>query len=122
MAATDITEIDAEKLMRMLSLHVNFLLFDTRSLEEYNKGHIRGAHHVPAKSVDLFVAELSKMIPQKDTPVVIYDNDGVASAELVFSAESHGFINIVNLEGGYTSYVAAAGPGPGSNTDTDSGT
>jgi phage shock protein E len=100
----DITEIDVSKLVRMQMLHVAFLLFDVRSLEEFNEGHVKGAVHLFAED---FAKEIIGMVPKQDTPIVIYDADGLKAGDLVLEVEKLGFLNIVNLEGGYEAYMAA---------------
>src|SRR5438046_2197150 len=98
---TDILEIDAEKLRRMLSLHVQFQMIDIRSKVEFEKDHIQGAFHLEEKE---FLAKIAQMVPKKDMPLVIYDADGVASGNLVLEVEKLGFTNIVNLQGGFETY------------------
>src|SRR5579871_5007997 len=85
----DIIEIDPERLVRMCNLHVSFLLFDLRAENEFSISHIRGAVHILAAE---FLKKLPGMVPQKDIPIVIYDDDGVGAGDLVASAEKLGFI------------------------------
>ena len=98
----DPTFIDCEKLKRMQSLHVNFLLFDTRESESYSKDHIKGALNIPAKE---FLEKFPKMVPGKDMPVVLYDTDGKTITDLVRKTEKFGYLNIVILEGGFETYL-----------------
>jgi len=100
--ADDPTFIDCEKLKRMQSLHVNFLIFDTRTAEDYSKDHIKGALHIEAKD---FLEKFPKMVPSKDTPVVLYDVAGKSITELVREAEKLNYLNIVILEGGFEAYI-----------------
>src|ERR1022692_1894599 len=100
-SADDPTFIDITKLKRMQLLHVHFLLFDIRDLDSYNKGHIKGALHIEGSCL---IEKLSKMVPSKDMPIVLYDVDGKSCINLVREAEKMGYINIVILEGGYQSY------------------
>ena len=98
----DPTFIDCEKLKRMQSLHVNFLLFDVRDLESYSKGHIKGALNIPTTE---FLEKFPKMVPVKDMPVVLYDSDGKTITDLVRKVENIGYLNIVILEGGFETYL-----------------
>ena len=95
---SDPMSIDAEKLRKMIAVHVRFLLFDLRSLEAFEKGHIAGASHVPKAT---FLTELRSLIPTIDTPVVIYDEGGIGVLDAIVVAEKLGYINIVYLEGGF---------------------
>jgi rhodanese-related sulfurtransferase len=99
-----VLQIDVEKLKRMQSLHVNFLLFDVRSAERYHAGHIKDAFNIPMEE---FKTKITQSVKTKDAPVVIYDEDGTLTPQLVLEAEELGFINVVCLEGGYAAYVAA---------------
>jgi phage shock protein E len=98
-------EITADKLKRMQMLHVAFILIDLRSAEMFGEGHITGAFNIPH---DQFLKELPNTVPKKDTPLVVYDEDGKGAIDLVIAAENLGYINIVNLEGGYSSNASCA--------------
>lgn len=98
---SDITEIDAEKLKRMLTLHVRFLLFDIRTQNEYMKDHIPTAINLEASE---FLRKLHQMVPNKDIPLIVYDQDGTISRDAVRNAENQGYINVVGLEGGFITY------------------
>ena len=94
-------EIDAEKLERMRTLHVAFLLFDLRSSLDFMTDHIKGAVNIVH---DEFVSKIATMIPDKSTPVVVYDGDGIGAAQVVVEVEKLGYLNVVNLEGGFQAY------------------
>lgn len=91
-------EIDIAKLKRMQMLHVAFVLIDLRSPAQFNEGHLHNAFNIPSKE---FLKKLPSTVPKKDTPIVVYDDDGVGSVDLVLEAEGLGYLNIVNLEGGF---------------------
>jgi phage shock protein E len=96
-------EIDGSKLDRMLKLHVSFVLIDLRSADDFNQSHIANAMNVPLAH---FVKTLPERVPQKEAPIVIYNEDGNGMAPLLEKCEKMGYLNIVNLEGGYKSFVA----------------
>jgi rhodanese-related sulfurtransferase len=93
--------IDVEKLKRLQMLHVRFLIFDVRSHEAYSQGHIQSAFNISASE---FKANIEKQVVKKDTPIIVYDQDGSSIAELVIECEQQGYINMVMLEGGFTEY------------------
>lgn len=93
-------EIDFDKLKRMQMLHVAFVLIDLRSPALFNEGHLNNAFNVPSSE---FLKKLPSTVPKKDTPIVVYDEDGIAAVDLVIAAEGLGYLNIVNLEGGFKS-------------------
>jgi len=100
----EILFIDSAKLKRMQLLHVRFLLFDLRGREAFDKGHIENAFHLE-KAV--FLDHLLKSVSLKETPIVIYDEDGSDVVPLAQEAEKQGYLNIVALEGGYKNFEAA---------------
>ncbi len=99
----DITEIDVEKLKRMQMLHIRFLIFDTRSKDDYEKNHIPAALHI---SFDGFLDQFTKMVTQKDMPVVLYDEAGLKTAALITELEKTGYYNVVSLKGGYQAFTS----------------
>jgi rhodanese-related sulfurtransferase len=97
-------DIDVEKFLRMKRQAVAFILFDLRDEASFGEGHIQGAFNVPLKR---FLKEVKKSVPQKTTPIVIYDEGSDALPKIIKKAESDGFINIVYIEGGYPAYLLA---------------
>jgi rhodanese-related sulfurtransferase len=93
--------IDKEKLKRMVMLHVAFAIVDIRSREEFEKGHIKNAFHFESS---VLIDKLNENFKRKETPIVIYDQDGKLASELVRKVEAAGFINAVMLDGGYANY------------------
>ena len=105
MTTVEVNFIDAEKLRRMQMLHVRFLLFDVRSQEAFQKGHIKSALNLPFAE---FIMTIKKQVPVRETPVVIYDEDGTVGGELAQQCEQMGYLNIVVLEGGIKSYLVSS--------------
>lgn len=98
---TEIFEIDAQKLLRMVMLHVNFILIDIRTRQEFEKGHIRNAFNLGLKEL---TTQAMVKFPSKDVPIVIYDSDGSQSLEVCELLDKQGFLNVVRLTGGYSAY------------------
>ncbi len=94
--------IDSNKLQRLLRQHVKFHLIDVRSPQEFQNGHIEGASNIPA---DVFLKKIGATISQKDAAIVIYDGRGENTAKLVSGAERLGYLNIVDLDGGYAAFL-----------------
>lgn len=99
-------KIDCEKLGRLQRQHVAFNLIDVRAPSAYENGHIAGALNLPA---NIFSNKLPSTVSRKDAAIVIYDNNGESSDNLVSRAETMGYLNIVNLEGGYQEYLKNRG-------------
>jgi rhodanese-related sulfurtransferase len=74
-------------------------VLDVRSKQEFAKGHIAGATHIPFIQLSARVAELD---PAR--PVVAYCRSGNRSARACAYLRRHGF-TVANLRGGYWPYV-----------------
>ena len=61
------------------------LILDARSQERYNELHIKGA--VNLSFPDITIASLKKLIPNKNTPILIYCNNNFQGAESPFPAK-----------------------------------
>ena len=74
-------------------------VLDVRSKQEFAKGHIAGATHIPFIQLSARAAELD---PAR--PVVAYCRSGNRSARACAYLRRHGF-TVANLRGGYWPYV-----------------
>ena len=63
-------------------------VLDARSREKYDLLHIRGARHLSFP--DITADELAKVIPTKDTRVLIYCNNNFENQEQAFPAKTSG--------------------------------
>ncbi len=62
------------------------IILDTRSKERYDQKHIKGAVHLNFS--DFTVDKLTKIIPSKDTPILIYCNNNIADDPIHFALKS----------------------------------
>lgn len=87
---------EAEKLLRSRDA----LVLDTRDVETYRRGHIRGAQHVS-------ISELAAVLrgTPKSTPLLIYCYRGFASREYAQVVVDLGFIHVYSLDGGYEAWL-----------------
>jgi rhodanese-related sulfurtransferase len=97
----EIMEIDAEKLQRMITLHVSFTLIDVRDSKTFAASHIRGAKNLPGPE---FMGKLGEIVAAKESAVVVYDEDGTTVEDLVAKAFKKGYINTVFLESGIAKF------------------
>lgn len=63
----------------------NTILLDTRSKEAYTAKHIKGAIHLNFS--DFTDEKLAKVIPSKDTRILIYCNNNIDGDEINFAAK-----------------------------------
>ncbi|QWX83164.1 rhodanese-like domain-containing protein [Cellulophaga sp. HaHaR_3_176] len=74
----------------------NYILLDSRKVNEFNISHIKNATWVGYKEFDL------NLIPNtlKDTPIVVYCSIGVRSEDIGEKLVASGYTNVKNLYGG----------------------
>jgi rhodanese-related sulfurtransferase len=66
------TTIDAKQISPLVTKHANLVIIDSRKIEDYEAGHIKGA--IRLIDTDVSVETLAKFLPSKDTPVLFYCN------------------------------------------------
>lgn len=75
------------------------VLLDVRTQNEYARGHIPGSINVDV----YLIGRVKEAVPDKDTPVFVYCQSGVRSAEAVKAMKEMGYTNAVSI-GGIGSY------------------
>ena len=82
-------------------------LLDVRPIEDYNKAHIAGAHHLDVSDPD-FDQKAKESLP-KDEKIAVYCNTGKHSAIARDKLEKLGY-DVLNLDNGINSWIAAGLP------------
>ena len=90
--------IGLEKLARKGAVKI----IDVRNPDEWSRGHLRGAIHIPLATLPERIGEL-----QSGTPVVLHCKGGGRSSIATSLLQAHGVSNVANLDGGYEALVAA---------------
>jgi rhodanese-related sulfurtransferase len=80
-------------------------LIDVREKDEWNKGHIEGAIHIPRGVLEF---KIGSVAPQMDAPLVVQCASGGRAALCGQALRKMGYTNVKNLEGGYDAYCKAA--------------
>lgn len=78
------------------------MLVDVRTPEEFEAGHIEGAINMNWFNTD-FIKQFESV--DKEQSIYVYCKKGGRSAKAQQKLVSLGYIDIVNLEGGYDAYV-----------------
>jgi rhodanese-related sulfurtransferase len=73
------------------------VILDVRNAGEYQAGHIIDARHIPASELASRAESLKKY---KEKPVLIYCDNGFASAAAARALKALGFTQVVTLRGG----------------------
>lgn len=73
------------------------LIVDVRNAQEYEAGHIIDARHIPSADMPARAESLKKF---KEKPVLVYCENGAASAAGARALQALGFAKVVALRGG----------------------
>ena len=84
---------------RELDQKKGMMLLDVRTDEEYKKGHIPGAVHVPLADIGDKIKKL-----KKDKELVVYCQSGNRSIWAIKRLMGMGYKNLSNLKGGYSAW------------------
>ena len=82
----------------------NILFIDVRTQKEWNDGYISGATHLPLKD---FTANLAKIVPDKQTPVVVYCSQGGRAIAATKYMNNLGYHAVPVINGGYIQMLSA---------------
>jgi len=114
-AKSCIKEIPPQTLLDKLNAKEDLLLLDVREHGEFEAGHIKGAHLVPrgileAAADPAYPKHLPELAAAHDRQVVVYCATSGRSAMAAAVLQMMGFKNVLNMEGGYTRWVADGMP------------
>ena len=79
------------------------LLFDVRTMEEFNSGHLKGSVNIDFYDEKLFDKFFKKV--KKSEPIYIYYRSGNRSQKSSEILKKLGFVKIYDLEGGYKNWI-----------------
>lgn len=82
-------------------------IIDVRTDQEVAEGMIPNAIQINILEEDSFAAKVAKLDPEK--PVLIYCRKGGRSAKAANYLQEQGFVEIYDLDGGYTAWIDAGG-------------
>ena len=86
----------------LLSKRHNYLVLDTRSAEEFNDGHIKGAINIPHDEVASNIAKLKGL----DKTIVVHCRSGRRALVAEQALLDNGFTKLKHLEGDMKGWVA----------------
>ena len=96
---TEIDEIDSREAAPTLGDGSVFV--DVRERNEWDEGHIPGAIHVPRGNLE---SRIEAAVPDRGARVVVYCATGARSAFATKTLEELGYVDVVNLAGGYVEW------------------
>jgi rhodanese-related sulfurtransferase len=80
------------------------LLFDIRTTDEFNSGHIEGSINIDFYDKKIFTEFFEKI--EKSKPIFIYCRTGNRSKQSSELLKSIGFNSVFDLEGGYANWIS----------------
>ena len=92
------------------------IVIDIREPDEFRKGHIPGAVHLPRGMLEFEIHNLVKACkphpdaPEANQPIILYCGTGGRSALAAQSMESLGYTNVRSMAGGLVAWAAARLP------------
>ncbi|SPP66859.1 rhodanese-like domain-containing protein [Nitrospira lenta] len=84
-----------------------FHFIDVREDYEFAKDHAKGASHVGKGVIE---RDIETMIPEKQTPIVLYCGGGFRSVLAADALQQMGYTNVISMDGGITAWREAGYP------------
>jgi phage shock protein E len=75
---------------------VTGVIIDTRTIDEWNSGHIEGATLIP---FDIIGPNISKVAATNETPILLYCRSGRRAGVAEETLRNLGYTNVINLGG-----------------------
>ncbi len=96
-----IKETTAEEVNDMLLRKEPMVLIDVREDSEWAAGYITGAQHLGRGIIE---RDIEKVVPDKETPIVLYCGGGYRSALSADSLQKMGYTNVLSMAGGWSGW------------------
>lgn len=105
-AKAHIRQVDVARAKVMWDAGGTYFL-DLREEREYRAGHVPGAINVPRGWLEF---RIEQIVPEHDADVVLYCRSGDRSSLGTLTLGSMGYVNAVNMEGGWLAWDKADYP------------
>lgn len=92
-----IQRVNFEKAKELMDTCEDLVIADVREEEEYITGHAEGAELLPMSELSEETAE--ELIPDKETPVLVYCRTGRRAHNAAAMLESYGYTKIYDVGG-----------------------
>jgi rhodanese-related sulfurtransferase len=100
-------DLNAKQFYEMIQKEKDVIIFDVRTPQEYQEGHISNAINIP---VQILGQQLDKLNKFKDKKILVYCRSGHRSAIASQILDRAGFKNVYNLKGGLFEWKASGLP------------
>lgn len=85
----------------MLDSGEDFILYDVREQDEWEKSHIAGADYLGKGIIE---RDIEKKVPDTNKKMVLYCGGGYRSALAADSLQKMGYSNVRSLKGGFRAW------------------
>ena len=106
-ARGEIREMSIEEVNDYLAAGNTPALVDIRGLDEWERGHLDGAIHIPRGRLE---AEIEDRLKDKSAEVIVYCAGGVRSLLGAVSMKELGYENLISMDGGFGDWEDAHFP------------
>lgn len=106
-AREEIREMSVEEVKAYLDEGNDPVLVDIRGLDEWERGHLKGAIHIPRGRLE---AEVEEKVADKSAEVIVYCAGGVRSLLGARSMKELGYDNLISMDGGFGDWEDAHFP------------
>ncbi|MDX2112918.1 MAG: rhodanese-like domain-containing protein [Alphaproteobacteria bacterium] len=89
------------------SQRAQIILIDVREDREWVAGHATGAVHLGRGVIE---RDIEQMIPNRETPLVLYCGGGYRSILAAESLQKMGYTNVMSMAGGWRDWCSAGFP------------
>lgn len=96
-----IKEISVAELKGRIGASSNTIVIDVREREELVSGAIPGAYYISRGVIE---ASIERVVPDKNTCIVLYCSGGYRSALAADNLQLMGYDNVYSLSGGYVEW------------------
>ena len=106
-AREEIREMSVEEVKNYLDEGNDPVLVDIRGLDEWERGHLEGAVHIPRGRLE---AEAEEKLSDKSKETIVYCAGGVRSLLGAVSMKELGYENLISMDGGFGDWEDAHYP------------
>jgi len=99
-----IQELSVEQVKQKLDAREPMRLIDVREGEEYARGHVPGAESL---CKGILERDIEKLVPDPETPVVLYCGGGFRSALAAENLQRMGYKKVWSMWGGWRGWTEA---------------
>ena len=89
-------QVSMDEGLELMSKDNDYILLDVRTIEEYNAGHIPGAHCYPNEDID---EAIMNVIYQQDTTIYVYCRSGNRSKQACEKLVNLGYTDVIEFGG-----------------------